>query len=611
VDQLLALVVAVPLLAAAAISAFGPLLGHGRRILDAVAIGLAASVAVMLLIIMVRTAGGDQVYWFAGFRPARGIAIGIDFEVGPLSAGLASLAAVLVTAGMTFSWRYFERVATYYHALMLIFLAGMTGFCLTGDIFDLFVWFEVMGVAAYALTAYRPEERGSLQGALTFAITNSIGAYLSLSGIGLIYGRTGALNMAQIGVSIGRHPPDRLVAVAFLLIISGLLIKSAIVPFHFWLADAHAVAPTPVCVLLSGVMVELGLYGIARVYWSVFGQALGHRAAISHLFLALGVLTAVVGALFCFRERHIKRMLAFSTISHAGVFLAGIALLTPLGLAGTAIYVAGHGLVKAALFLCVGIVLHRLGSVNETWLHGRGRRLRVTGVVFTLAALGLADLPPFGSFLGQGYIDDSAWAHGLPWVTAVFIICAILTGGATLRVAGGVFYGLGDAPSEDAEMAKMADEETSETESDKQRTPLTMIIPPTLLVACAAALGLITQLGPAIQAAAIRFEDQAGYSATVLAGARIAHPVAIAAAEPAGITISDVLTGTGSAIGALILAFLALYWRRLPLLRRGYEPGAGLTAPVQRFQSGVVNDYVTWIVLGLAGIGGVLTLIIR
>ncbi len=610
-DQLLALVVVLPLLAAAAISAAGPLLGKTRRILDAVAIGVAASVAVMLMIIMVRAAGGDQVYWFAGFRPARGIAIGIDFEAGPLSAGLASLAAVLVTAGMTFSWRYFERVATYYHALMLIFLAGMTGFCLTGDIFDLFVWFEVMGVAAYALTAYRPEERGPLQGALNFAITNSVGAYLSLSGIGLIYGRTGALNMAQIGVYIGRHPPDGLVTVAFLLIISGLLIKSAIVPFHFWLADAHAVAPTPVCVLFSGVMVELGLYGIARVYWSMFGQALGHRAAISHLFLVLGVLTAVVGALFCFRERHIKRLLAFSTISHAGIFLAGIALLTPLGLAGTAIYVAGHGLVKAALFLCVGIVLHRLGSVNETWLHGRGRRLRVTGVVFTLAAFGLADLPPFGTFLGQGYIDDSAWAHGLPWVMGVFIICAILTGGATFRVAGGVFYGLGDAPSETAEMAKMAAEETSETDSDKQRTPLTMIIPPAVLVACAAALGLITQLGPAVQAAAIRFEDQAAYNATVLAGAHIVHPVALTAAESTGITVSDVLTGTGSTIGALILAFLALYWRRLPLLRRGLEPGAGLTAPVQRFQSGVVNDYVTWVVLGLAGIGGVLALIIR
>ena len=373
-DQLLALAVVVPLLAAVTISAAGPLLRGRRRFLDAAAILVAACVAVILMVIMFRAVGGDQVYWFAGFRPAHGIAIGIDFEAGPLSAGLASLAAVLVTAAMTFSWRYFERVANYYHVLMLIFLAGMTGFCLTGDIFDMFVWFELMGVAAYALTAYRPEERGPIQGAINFAISNSVGAYLSLSGIALIYGRTGALNMAQIGRYIDRHPPDGLVVVAFLLIISGLLIKSAIVPFHFWLPDAHAVAPTPVCVLFSGVMVELGLYGIARVYWSMFGQALGHRAAISHVFLALGVLTAVVGALFCFRERHIKRLLAFSTISHAGVFLAGIALLTPLGLAGTAVYVAGHGLVKAALFLCTGIILHRLGSVNETWLHGRGRR---------------------------------------------------------------------------------------------------------------------------------------------------------------------------------------------------------------------------------------------
>jgi multicomponent Na+:H+ antiporter subunit D len=605
VDQLLALAVVVPLLAAAAISAAGPLFGRRRRVLDAAAIGVAATVAVLLLIIMFRTAAGDQVYWFGGFRPSRGIAIGIDFEAGPLSAGLASLAAVLVTAAMTFSWRYFERVATYFHVLMLIFLAGITGFCLTGDIFDLFVWFELMGVAAYALTAYRPEERGPLQGALNFAITNSIGAYLSLSGIALIYGRTGALNMAQIGEYIDRHPPGGLVVVAFLLILSGLLIKSAIVPFHFWLADAHAVAPTPVCVLFSGVMVELGLYGIARVYWSIFGQALGHRAGISDVFLALGILTAVVGALFCFRERHIKRLLAFSTISHAGMFLAGIALLTPLGLAGTAVYVAGHGLVKAALFLCTGIILHRLGSVNETWLHGRGRSLRVTGVVFTLAGLGLADLPPFATFLGKGWIDDSAGAHGLPWLMAVFIVCSILTGGAVLRVAGGVFYGLGDAPSEDPAMAKAADEEKSETDSGKQRTPLTMIIPPAILVAVAFAMGFLTPLGPAVEAAAIRFEDQPGYNATVLAGAHLTHPVAIAAAESTGITTASVLAGAGSAAGALILALLALYWRRLPLLRRGYEPGTGLTTVLARFQSGVISDYVTWIVLGLACLGGV------
>jgi multicomponent Na+:H+ antiporter subunit D len=611
VHQLLALAVAVPLLTAAGISALNPLFRRYRRPLDAVAIAAAAAVTAMLAVVMLDTAHGDAVYWFAGFRPTHGVAIGIDFAVGRLNAGLACLAALLVTASMTFSWRYFRRVGTFYHALMLTFLAGMAGFCLTGDVFNLFVWFELMGVSAYALTAYRPEERGSVQGALNFAITNSVGAYLMLSGIGLIYGKTGALNMAQIGRAIGGHRPGGLVVVAFLLIVSGLLIKSAIVPFHFWLADAHAVAPTPVCVLFSGVMVELGLYGIARVYWSVFARALGHYDTILDAFLALGLLTAVVGALFCFRERHIKRLLAFSTISHAGIFLTGIALLTPLGLAGTAVYVAGHAFVKAALFLCVGIVLHRLGSINETWLHGRAGHLRVTGAVFTLAALGLADMPPFATFLGKGWIEDTGAAHGMPWISAVLIASSVLVGGAVLRVAGGVFYGLGDPPSEDPQMAKEASEETSETEEDRQRTPLSMIVPPAVLVVAAIVLALLPHLGPVTEAAAVRFQDQAAYNATVLSGAHVTHPATVYATEPAGITVADLASGAGSAIGSAVLAFLALYWRRLPLLRRGFEPGTGLTGPIQRFQSGVINDYVTWIVIGLACLGGALALTIR
>ena len=512
---------------------------------------------------------------------------------------------------MVFSWRYFERVATYYHVLMLTFLAGMIGFCLTGDIFDMFVWFELMGVSAYALTAYRPEERGSIQGALNFAITNSIGAYLTLSGIAVVYGRTGALNMAQIGQDTARHRPDGLVVVAFVLIITGWLIKSAIVPFHFWLADAHAVAPTPVCVLFSGVMVELGLYGVARVYWSMFGSALGNRAAITNVFLALGLLTTIVGALFCYRERHIKRLLAFSTISHAGMFLTGIALLTPLGLAGVAIYVAGHALVKAALFLCTGIVLHRLGSVNETWLHGRGRRLRVTGVIFTLAALGLADLPPFATYLGKGWIEDTGSAHGMTWIIVLLVFASVLVGGAVLRVAGGVFYGLGDPPNEDPQMARESSEETSETDEGKQRTPLTMIIPPAVLVAAAAVIGLLPRLGAVVQAAAVRFQDQPAYNATVLHGARIAHGTAPYRTEPAGATLTDVVIALGTAAGAVFFAFLGLYWRRLPLLRRGFEPGTGLVRPLERFQSGVVNDYVTWIVIGVACLGGALAFSIR
>src|SRR5690348_2505757 len=233
-DLLAPLPFAAPLATAAlllAISSVAP-----QRTHEVVSILCSAAVTGVCCALLFGSTRRPIVYWFGGWIPHQDVAVGVSFTVTPIGAGLASMAALLVTAALVFSWKYFDSVNGTYQVLMLAFEGAMCGFCLTGDLFNMFVWFELMGAAAYALTAYRMEERGPLQGALNFAILNTIGAYLILCGLALLYARTGALNFAQIGRAVSAKPADGLVVAAFVLLAAGFMVKASVVPFHFWLA---------------------------------------------------------------------------------------------------------------------------------------------------------------------------------------------------------------------------------------------------------------------------------------------------------------------------------------------------------------------------------------
>ncbi|MFJ3233985.1 complex I subunit 5 family protein [Streptomyces sp. NPDC086787] len=592
-QYLLPLAVVTPLLASALLAVAGRRLP--RTGCDVIATG--AAVAEVVCLSLLWTRGGELATAYLGGWPAR---LGVVLAADRLGVGLALLAAVLVLAVVVYSWRYFDEPeqerAGVFPALLFLFEAGMVGFALTGDLFNAFVFFELMGAAAYALTGYRIEDPRPLQGALTFGIVNSFAAYCSLLGIGLVYARTGELNLAGIGRQMAEHHTDMLTVVAFVLVSTALLVKAAAVPFHFWLPDAHAVAPTPVSMLMSGVMVELGVYGIARVYWTVFAGPGGipHQAFRTTL-IVLGVVTALLGAAMCWQQRHLKRLLAFSTVSHVGLFLIGVALLSADGVVGSAVYIAAHGCVKAALFALTGVLLDRYGSVDEHGLHGRGRPLTLVGVLFVVGGLALAGMPPFGTGLGKALTEHAA-THTQPWLPVVFVAASSLTAGAVLRCALGIFWGVGPVPrTPPGERETTGEGEEPEVRSPGRPLPPAMIIVPAVLLALAALAGAVPAFTAALGGGSAAFTDPAQYAAAVLTGGRH-RPVG--PLPDTAWSASGVLLGLLSAALACAVAVVAVHRRTSRVRDDG--PTARAVRTLRRLHSGHVGDYLAWLAVGVA-----------
>jgi multicomponent Na+:H+ antiporter subunit D len=598
---LIPLVAAVPLTAAALLALAGRWLPSATG--DAV--GLAAVVAPIVLaaLVLARVTSSLAVYWFGGWRPRAGrFPLGISFTVDRIGAGLALFTLCLTAVALVYSWRYMEDEHNLYIVLVLAFGASMAAFALSGDIFNLFVFFELMSVSAFALTAYKIEEPSPLQGSFNFAVSNTIGAFLVLLGIALLYGRTGSLNLAEIGRRLtldGRH--DGLVVAAFALISCGFLVKAALVPFHFWLADAHATAPAPVCLLFSGVMVELGLYAVARIYWTVCAGVLGEfQHPIRDVLLGVGVVTAVIGAVMCGMQRHLKRLLAYSTISHAGCFMIGIALLSSDGLAGSAVYVLSHGLAKGALFLVGGILLVTHGEIDELLLQGRGRRLPLVGLAWLIAALALASPPFAGTFTGHALIEDGASKLGYWWVPVVLAFATIGSTAAILRAGARVFLGWGDRSD------PLLSEEPSESPAPRADPKLTVMIAVTLALAVAGlAVGAWTGLAANVEEAAHQFVDRSAYAGVVLDH----HAAPSVPAEHWRTTTASVVWSLVTLVGSLALGWASLYRQRLP--RAAARVLARSLQPLRVAHSGHIGDYVAWLTFGTALIGGLFALTIR
>jgi multicomponent Na+:H+ antiporter subunit D len=349
----------------------------------------------------------------------------------------------------------------------------------------------------------------------------------------------------------------------------------------------------------------MGLYAIARVYWTVFQEALAPiEHTITLVLVVLGCLTAVAGAVMSFVQRHLRRMLAFGVIAHTGLMLVGIAILSAEGIAGLVVYLVADGLVKASLFMAAGIVHHQLSDIDELRLHGRGRKLWPAFLLFVVGGLALAGLPPLATFTGKFLIEEGAAHEGYSWVQVVFVTASAITGAAVLRSAGRIFLGWGPKAA-DEHLISRAEIEVEEREFETTSgVPATMFGPALLLVVAVLLGGIVAPLERAV-AAAETFVDPRGYAEFVLR----AEPLSITGHAPIEITPTGVLVGVASAALAAALAAASLVTGRWSRMRRAAERAAErLVAPVRTLHRGHVGDFVAWLVVGVAVLGAVLAL---
>ena len=550
------------------------------RIADIAA--LATALGVMLLSGWIAwialQAGAPVMHWFGGWRPGvygtGDLVLGIAFRADAVSAGVAAFVGLLFSAAFVFAWGYFDRVHSHFQVLMLLFLAGMQGFCLTSDLFNLFVWFELMSISAFALTAY-PLGQSALDGAFNFVVTNAIAGFMMLASVGLMYARLGTLDLVHMGAGAARLGLDPVLAGAFVLLTAALLTKAAIIPFHLWLADAHAVAPSPVSVIFSGAMVSVGLFGFAKLLLLVFAKDAALIGLARPALSTMGAVTAVVGGLMAWGQRHLKRLLAFSTISHLGIMLTGVAALAPAGLAGFALYLLGHGLVKGALFMIAGIMLALGASGDEITLYRLGRRYWPAGIVMGVGGLMLAGLPLGPLHGGDELIHHALGEGAILWAID---IGTIFTGAAVMRAALRIFAGISGAPGV---------EEAAPTERELERADR----PFALMLAPAALLMLLALFLPT------RIEVQVAKGFAAMTGNAAGWMLPPLERFP-----TEGLTTVGI---ALLIVGITLVRRRptRPLARKMFLIERAPFGVLEYFHSGLVGDYVAWIAIGLAGLG--------
>ena len=318
-------------------------------------------------------------------------------------------------------------------------LAGVTGAFLTGDLFNLYVWFEVMLIASFALMTLGGDRR-QLDGAVKYVAINLISTVLLLTAIGLLYGLAGTLNMADLHGRLGRLDDQGLLGVVAVLFLIAFGIKAAVFPLFFWLPASYHTPPIAVSAIFAGLMTKIGVYALIRTFTLIFPAGIG---LVTEVIFVTALATMAIGVLGAISQTDIRRILAFQVIASIGFLLLGLALGSPLAIAASVFYMVHAILLKTQLFLTLGIIGRESGGFELADLGGLYKRRPGLALTFLIGALALMGIPPLTGFWPKVMMIDTGLELGATLAVAVILAYSLLTFISLIRIWSHAFWSPG------------------------------------------------------------------------------------------------------------------------------------------------------------------------
>ncbi len=487
VSQLPILMIVLPLVTAPICVLLG-----GRQLTYVLALIVAWCVFAISLACLIQVNQSGPIHYEIGnWKPPYGIEYVVDALSGFVLMFVSFLGAIVLTYGKASIDKEIPHSKHYlFYATYLLCMTGLMGMCITGDLFNVFVFLEISSLSSYALISLGKSRRAPLA-ALQYLILGTIGATFLLIGIGLLYQMTGTLNMADIAGRLDVENGGRTLLVAFAFMTIGLFIKMAVFPLHTWLPNAYTYAPSVVTAFIAATATKISVYAFIRLIYGIFTPDFAFNTQpLDSALLAMSLIGIFIASAAAIYQSDVKRLLAYSSIGQIGYMLLGIGLVSVGGLAGGIVHMFNHALIKGGLFMAIGCFALRIGSVKLDDLRGAGKTMPWTSLAFTIGGLGLIGVPLTAGFISKWMLLTSSFEAGRPQVAAMMLVSSLLAVVYVWKVVETLYFA---DPSDAAAKAKEA--------------PMSMLVPLYVVIAATVVFGVWTDwsAGLAQQAAEFLF----------------------------------------------------------------------------------------------------------